>query len=115
MAIKAFDKKLEILSFVIFLHGKLITLALTIEQLGEDASEVREREAGAMQVINSLRREMLADWSGSAAGVMRELRAINSDAQRRVRELADAVDKAQKVTTILARIDKAISLARGLV
>lgn len=115
MPITAFDRKLEILSFVIFLHGKLITLALVVEQMGEDAAEVRRREDEAMQTIDALRADMLSVWSGNAAAVMRDLRAINTDAQRRVRELGDAVDRAQKLADILIRIDQAIALARGLV
>ena len=111
----AFDRKLEILSFVVFLHGKLIRLALVLEQMGEDASAVRAREAEAMATIDTLRTQMLATWAGSAATVMRELRSINADAQRRVRELDEAVDRAQKLADVLGKIDQAIGLARGLV
>ena len=114
MAISAFDKKLEILSFVIFLHGKLIRLALVLEQMGEESARVREREAEALQTIDAMRAAMLTTWSGNAKSVMRDLRAINADAQRRVRELEDAVDRIGKLTSVLERIDKAIALVRNL-
>ncbi len=47
MAISNFDKKLEILSFLVFLYGKLIRLAVILEQKGLDATDVRKREKEA--------------------------------------------------------------------
>ncbi len=114
MAIRNFNRKLEILRFLIFLYGKLIQLALRLEQQGLDATDVRAREAEALQSIEALRAQMFEDWNGSAAAVMRELREINNTAQRKVRELEDAVDKAGKVADILNTIDRAMQLVGGL-
>ena len=114
MAIRNFNRKLEILRFLIFLYGKLIQLALRIEQEGLDAKDVRAKEAEALQQIDALRAKMFQDWNGSAAAVMRELREINKTAQRKVRELEDAVNKVGKVADILNTIDRAIQLVSGL-
>ena len=114
MPISNFNRKLEILRFLIFLYGKLIQLALRLEQEGLDATDVRAKEAEALQLIDALRAEMFQDWNGSAAGVMRELRDINKMAQRKVRELEEVVDKVGKVADILNTIDRAIQLVSGL-
>jgi hypothetical protein len=114
VAISNFDRKLEILRFLIFLYSKLIQLSLRLEQEGLDASTVRAKEAEALELIDRLRADMFRTWNGSAADVMRQLRAINNTAQRGVRELADAVDKSGKVAHILDTIDRAIRLASGL-
>lgn len=114
MPISNFNRKLEILRFLVFLYGKLIQLALRLEQQGLDAADVRAREAEALQLIDALRAKMFRDWNGSAAAVMRELRAINKMAQRKVRELEEAVDKAGKVADILNTIDRAIRLVSAL-
>ena len=114
MPISNFNRKLEILRFLIFLYGKLIQLALRLEQEGLDATDVRAKEAEAQQLIDALRAEMFQDWNGSAAAVMRKLREINNAAQRKVRELDDAVDKAGKVADILDTIDRALQLVAGL-
>lgn len=114
MPISNFDRKLEILRFVIFLYGKLIQLALRLEQEGLDATAARAKEAEALQLIDALRADMFNDWNGSAATVMRDLRDINDTAQRKVRELDEVVDKVAKVADILGTIDKAIQLVRGL-
>lgn len=114
MPITNFNRKLEILRFLIFLYGKLIQLALRLEQEGLDATDVRAKEAEALQLIDALRAEMFQDWNGSAAAVMRELREINNTAQRKVRELEEAVDKVAKVADILNTIDRAIRLVSGL-
>ena len=114
MPITNFNRKLEILRFLIFLYGKLIQLALRLEQEGLDTTDVRAREAEALRQIDTLRAEMFDDWNGSAAAVMRELREINNTAQRKVRELEEAVDKVGKVADILNTIDRAIRLVGGL-
>jgi hypothetical protein len=112
--ISNFNRKLEILRFVVFLYGKLIQLALRVEQEGLDAADVRAKEAEAQQLIDALRAEMFQDWNGSAAAVMRELRDINNSAQRKVRELDEAVDKVGKVADILDTFDRALQLVAGL-
>ena len=57
---------------------------------------------------------MLRTWNGQAAALMTDLRAINESAQRKVRELQNAVDKVKKVASILGEIDRALTLVRGL-
>lgn len=114
MPISNFNRKLEILRYLIFLYGKLIQLAVRLEMEGLDATDVRAREAEALQRVDALRADMLRTWNGSAAAIMRDLRAINAAAQRKVRELQDAVDKVGKVADILDAIDRALRLARSL-
>jgi hypothetical protein len=114
MAISNFDRKMEILGFMVFLYGKLITLAVTVERAGEDSTDVRAREKKASEVIDDLRSDMFRKWNGQADQVMADLRAVNENAQRKVRDLESAVDKTGKVADILGVIDRAISLASGL-
>lgn len=114
MAISNFDKKLEILSFLIFLHGKLVKLSVILDQQGEDNTETRKREKEAQKVVDMLRGEMFRSWNGQAASVMRDLRQMNENAQRKVRELEKVADKVGKVAEILSVIDRAINLVSGL-
>ena len=114
MPISNFNRKLEILRFLVFLYGKLIQLSLRLELEGLDTTDVRAKEAEAQKLIDALRADMFRDWSGSADTVMRDLREINNTAQRKVRELEDAVDKVGKVADILGTIDRAIQLVSGL-
>jgi hypothetical protein len=112
--ISNFDRKLEILRFLIFLYGKLIQLAVRLEQDGLDSTDVRAKEAEALQLIDALRADMHKDWKGLADAVMRDLREINNTAQTQVRELDKVVDKVAKVADILNTIDRAIQLVSGL-
>ena len=114
MAISNFESKLEILSFLVFLYGKLIRLAVVLEQQGLDATDVRKREKDTSRIIDQLRGDMIRTWNSQAAKVMEDLRGINELAQRKVRELEAAVDKVGKVADILGIIDRAINLVRGL-
>ena len=114
MAINSFDQKLEILSFLLFQYGKLIKLAVILEQQGLDSTDARKREKEASKEIDRLRGDMLRTWNGQAAALMTDLRAINESAQRKVRELQNAVDKVKKVASILGEIDRALTLVRGL-
>lgn len=114
MPIVNFNRKLEILRYLVFIYGKLMQLSLRLEQDGLDATDVRAREGEALELIDALRAGMFRGWNGSAAAVMRELRQINKAAQRKVRELEETVDKAGKVADILNTIDRAIQLVRGL-
>ena len=114
MAISNFDRKMEILGFMVFLYGKLIRLAVIVEKEGEDSTPVRDREKQASKVIDDLRSDMFRTWNGQASRIMADLRGINENAQRKVRELESAVDKAGKVADILGVIDRAITLVSGL-
>jgi hypothetical protein len=114
MAISNFNKKLEILSFLIFLYGKLIRLAVILERQGLDAGAVRQREKDASLLIDQLRSDMLRTWSGQANSVMGDLRDLNAQAQRKVRELEDVDDKIGKVADILSIIDRALALVGSL-
>ena len=114
MAITRFDDKLEILSFLVFLYGKLIRLAVVLERQGIDAREVRKREKEASELVDQLRGDMLRGWSGQAKKVMEDLRAMNAQAQRKVRELETTADKVSKVADILSVIDRAINLVGAL-
>ena len=58
MAISNFDKKLEILSYLIFVQGKLIKLDVKLVQQGEDSAEVKKREKNAQKAIDTLRSDM---------------------------------------------------------
>ena len=114
MAISNFDRKMEILGFMVFMYGKLIKLAVIVENEGEDSTPIRSREKQAAQVIDDLRSDMFRSWNGQANKIMTDLRRINENAQRKVRELQSAADKAGKVADILGVIDRAITLASGL-
>lgn len=114
MAIRNFDRKMEILSFMVFLYGKLIKLAVVVENQGIDSADIRLREKQAAKIIDDLRADMFRSWNGQAKKVMTDLRGINESAQRKVRELESSVDKVGKVAAVLGVIDRAITLATGL-
>ncbi len=114
MAISNFDRKMEILGFMVFLYGKLIKLAVVVEREGEDSTPVRDREQQAAQIIDDLRSDMFRTWNGQASKIMTDLRGINESAQRKVRELESAVDKVGKLADVLSVIDRAITLGSSL-
>ena len=53
MPIANFNRKLEILRFLIFLYGKLIQLSLRLEQDGLDTTDVWAKEIEAQKLIDA--------------------------------------------------------------
>lgn len=109
------DEKLELVNFLIFLRGKLQSLAIRLLLLGEDPAEVDEAEMKLAARINQLRINMLQQWQGDAGALMTELRQSNEKAQRRLRELKDTQDRAGKLADILGLIDRGLGALAGLV
>jgi hypothetical protein len=102
------EEKLELVRFLIFLRGKLQNLSIELLMLGEDPSKVDAAEKKLATHINKLRVNLMRNWQGSAANLMSDLRQRNERAQRRLRELKDAQDRAGKIADILTEIDKGL-------
>ncbi|NNJ64763.1 MAG: hypothetical protein HKP16_04300 [Xanthomonadales bacterium] len=103
------QQKLELLRFLIFLRGKLQNLSIELLMLGEDPSKVDAAEKKLARLINKLRVNLMRSWQGNAANLMADLRKRNERAQRRLRELKDAQDRAGKIADILKEIDDGLS------
>ena len=99
------EEKLELVRFLIFLRGKLQNLSIELLILGEDTSKVDAAEKKLARQINKLRVNLMRSWQGDAANLMADLRNRNERAQRRLRELKDAQDRAGKIADILTDID----------
>lgn len=108
------EEKLELVNFLIFLRGKLQSLAIRLILLGEDPAKVDKAEKRLAQEIKKLRVNMMLDWQGDAVELMAKLRQSNEQAQRRVRELKEAQDRTEKLADILGLIDRGLASVSGL-
>ncbi|MBT8071353.1 MAG: hypothetical protein HKP21_13880 [Xanthomonadales bacterium] len=108
------EEKLELVNFLIFLRGKLQSLAIRLILLGEDPKKVDEAEKRLAKEIKKLRINMMLDWQGDAAELMAKLRQSNEQAQRHVRELKDAQQRTAKLANILGLIDRGMESVAGL-
>jgi len=102
------DEKLELVNFLIFLRGKLQSLAIKLLLIGEDPAKVDQAEKKLAKRIDQLRVNIMQNWQGDAKQLMGELRQSNQKAQRYLRELKDAQDRAGKLGEILGLIDKGL-------
>ena len=108
------EEKLELVNFLIFLRGKLQSLAIRLILLGEDTAKVDKAEKRLAEEIRKLRINMMQDWQGDAAELMAKLRQSNEQAQRHVRELKDAQQRSAKLANILGLIDRGMESVTGL-
>lgn len=110
----SFDEKLELVNYLIFLRGKLQSLAIKLLLLGEDPAKVDAAEKNLAEKIDQLRINMMEQWQGDANLLMGELRQSNEKAQRHLRELKDSQDRAGKLADILGLIDRGMGALVGL-
>jgi hypothetical protein len=108
------EEKLELVNFLIFLRGKLQSLAIRLILLGEDPAKVDQAEKRLAAEIKKLRINMMQAWQGDAAELLAKLRQSNEQAQRHVRELKDAQDKTAKLANVLGLIDRGMAAVTGL-
>jgi hypothetical protein len=108
------EEKLELVNFLIFLRGKLQSLAIRLILMGEDPAKVDETEKSLAGEIRKLRINMMLDWQGDAAELMANLRQINEQAQRHVRELKNAQQRTAKLASILGLIDRGMKSVTDL-
>ncbi len=109
------DEKVALMKYLIFQRGKMQGLSIQLDMLGEDHSEVDQKEDELAARIKKLRRNMMRDWQADAGDLMTELRRLNELAQRRARELEDSQDRAAKVGEIVGFIDRGLAAVAGLV
>ena len=109
------DEKIELVNFLIFMRGKLQSLAIKLLLLGEDPTKVDEAEEDLAAKITLLRVNLMKQWQGDANKLLVELRQSNEKAQRHLRELKDSQDRAGKLASILGLIDRGLSSVAGLV
>ena len=108
------EEKLELVNFLIFLRGKLQSLAIRLILMDEDPADVDKAESQLAAEIKKLRINMMQAWQGDAGELMAKLRQSNEQAQRRVRELKDAQDRAAKLADVLGLIDRGLESVSGL-
>lgn len=109
------DEKIELVNFLIFMRGKLQSLAIKLLLLGEDPTKVDEAEEDLAAKITLLRVNLMKQWQGDANKLLAEFRQSNEKAQRQLRELKDSQDRAGKLASILGLIDRGLSSVAGLV
>ena len=109
------DEKIELVNFLIFLGGKLQSLAIKLLMMGEDPKEVDKAEADLAKQIKLLRVNLMQQWQGDAKQLLAELKQSNEKAQRHLRELKGSQDRAGKLANILGLIDRGLSAVAGLV
>ena len=109
------DEKIELVNYLIFLRGKLQSLAIKLLLMGEDPEEVDKAEEDLAKKINLLRVNLMQQWQGDAKQLLAELKQSNEKAQRHLRELKDSQDRAAKLANILGLIDRGLGAVAGLV
>ena len=109
------DEKIELVNYLIFLRGKLQSLAIKRLMLGEDPAEVDKAEEDLAKKINRLRVNLMQQWQGDAKQLLAELKQSNEKAQRHLRELKESQDRAGKLANILGLIDRGLGAVAGLV
>ena len=109
------DEKLALVRYLIFLRGKLQSLAIELIMLGESPAKVDAVEKKLAKEIQRLRINMMQSWQGSAATLMADLRSLNERAQRQLRELKQAQDRAAKIANILALIDRGMAAVAKII
>jgi hypothetical protein len=109
------DEKIELVNYLIFLRGKLQSLAIKLLLMGEDPEEVDKAEEDLAKKINLLRVNLMQQWQGDAKQLLAELKQSNEKAQRHLRELKDSQDRAGKLANILDLIDRGLGAVAALV
>lgn len=109
------NEKIELTRYLIFLRGKLQNLAIKLVNMGEDPTEVDKAEEELAKLVRKLRVNLMKQWQGDAAQLMADLKQSNEKAQRHLRELTDAQDRAGKLANILGLIDRGLKAVTGLV
>ena len=109
------DEKIELVNYLIFLRGKLQSLAIKLLLMGEDPEDVDKAEEDLAKKINLLRVNLMQQWQGDAKQLLAELKQSNEKAQRHLRELKDSQDRAAKLANILGLIDRGLGAVAGLV
>lgn len=109
------DEKLALVRYLIFLRGKLQSLAIELLMLGESPAKVDDAEEKLAKQISIFRVAMMQTWQGNAATLMGDLRSINERAQRQLRELKQTQDRAAKIANILGLIDRGLVAVARLV
>lgn len=109
------DEKIELVNFLIFMRGKLQSLAIKLLLMGEDPTKVDEAEEDLAEKITLLRVNLMQQWQGDANTLLAELKKSNEKAQRHLRELKDSQNRADKLANILGLIDRGLSAVAGLV
>lgn len=109
------DEKIELVNYLIFLRGKLQSLAIKLLLMGEDPEEVDKAEEDLAKKINLLRVNLMQQWQGDAKQLLTELKQSNEKAQRHLRELKASQDRADKLANILGLIDRGLGAVAGLV
>lgn len=109
------NEKLELLRYLIFIRGKLQHFSIELLTLGQDTKPVDAAEAKLAADIDLLRSKVMQDWQGDAQAIMTQLRGLNEKAQDKIRDLRNAVDKAQKLTEFVKVLDQGLGLVAGIV
>lgn len=108
------NEKLELLNYLIFIRGKLQSLAIELTLEGQDSSRVEAAEKELATRIDQLRSRLMQQWHGDAGAVMSELRDLNEKAQGKIREMRNATNKAEKAGDVVKILDKGLNLISSI-
>lgn len=108
------EQRLELLNFLSFMHNKLTRLGLRLFALGEDTTTIDEARQQLEHEIDQLRSMLMNDWAGEADQIIAELRQLNEQAQRSIRNLNTTTDRLQKVARIIELFDEGLNLVKAV-
>jgi len=109
------DERIELLNYLAFLHNKLTRLALKLVALGEDPKPVDDACVQLEIEIRAMRAKIALQWQGDADAVILQLRLLNEQGQRIIRELDQSADRVGKVAKVLALFDQGLKLIKNAV
>ncbi|MBK9130142.1 MAG: hypothetical protein IPM20_00660 [Gammaproteobacteria bacterium] len=99
------DDKVNIISGLITLRGKLLGASLKMKLKGEDTTELEKSEQLLEEKVQELRSELHRTWQGSADDMLGELAATNRRIQSRIRDLERDEKRAEKAVEILGQVE----------
>jgi hypothetical protein len=108
------EAKLQIIDRLIFIRGKYLRLAFTLELSGEDATKIRRAEKCLAKRIDDIRGQLHDDWSGSAATLTAELRAISRRVQASIRAIDKRADVPRHIVKAASYVDRILVLTGRL-
>lgn len=108
------NEKLDLLNYLIFIRGKLQSLAIELLLEGQDSSRVETAERKLTSQVDKLRSGLMQQWQGDADSIVTELRDLNEKAQSKIREMRNATNKTEKVREVVGILDKGLQLVTNI-
>lgn len=111
------EARLELLDKMNATLGKVTNAQVRLTLAAEDelAAQMDAKRKALLAQINTLRGQVLDQWTVSADELTERLQGANRSVQRRIRNIRHRVDVADNAIKIIEQIDKALAFLKQLV